>query len=54
MKYGKWKWTNCPKFVRSYCSCIPGLMFCAGCFGDHRAAVAIGGATDANFAIPSL
>ena len=53
-KYGKWKCTNCPKFVRSYCSCTPGLMFCADCFGDHRAAVAIGGAADTNFGIPSL
>ena len=42
MKYGKWKCTNCPKFVHSYCSCTPGLMFCADCFGDHHAAIAIG------------
>ena len=41
-KFTKWKCTNCPKFVHSYCSCTPGLMFCADCFGDHHAAIAIG------------
>ena len=54
MKYGEWKCTNCPKFVRKYCSCTPGLMFCADCFGDHHAVIAIGGATDAKFGVPSL
>ena len=29
-------------------------MFCADCFGDHHAAVTIGGAADANFGIPTL
>ena len=53
-KYGKWKCTNCPKFVHSNCSCTPGLMFCADCFGDHRTAVTVGGAADANFGIPLL
>ena len=36
-KYGKWKCTDCSKFVRSYCSCTPGLMSCTDCFGNHRA-----------------
>ena len=40
-KYGKWKCTDCSKFVRSYCSCTPGLMFCTDCFGNHRADLAI-------------
>ena len=41
MKYGKWKCTNCSKFVRSYCSCTQGLMFCTDCFGNHRADLTI-------------
>ena len=40
-KYGKWKCSNCSKFVCSYCSCTPGLMFCTDCFGDHRVDVAM-------------
>ena len=40
-KYGKWKCMDCSKFVRSYCSCTPGLMFCTDCFGNHRADLAI-------------
>ena len=40
-KYGKWKCTDCSKFVRSYCSCLQGLMFCTDCFGNHRADLAI-------------
>ena len=40
-KYGKWKCTDCSKFVRSYCSCTPGLMFCTDCFGNHHADFAI-------------
>ena len=40
-KYGKWKCTDCSKFVRSYCSCTQGLMFCTDFFGNHRANLAI-------------
>ena len=40
-KYGKWKCTNCPKFLHSYCSCTPGALFCTDCFGDHHAEVAV-------------
>ena len=40
-KFGKWKCTDCSNFVRSYCSCTPGLMFCTYSFGNHRADVAM-------------
>ena len=50
-KYGKWKCTNCSKFVRNYCSCTPGLMFCIDCFGDHRADVAMADSRHAQFGV---
>ena len=40
-KYGKWKCMDCSKFVRSSCSCTPGLMFCMDYFGNHHANLAI-------------
>ena len=53
-KYGKWKCTDCQKFVRSYCTCTPGLMFCVDCFGNHRAECATAGTTNTQFGVSSL
>ena len=53
-KYGKWKCTDCKKFVRSYCTCMPGLMFCVHCFGNHRAECTMAGTTNTQFGVMSL
>ena len=53
-KYGKWKCTDCKKYVRSYCTCMPGLMFCVDCFGNHRAECATAGTTNTQFGVASL
>ena len=53
-KYGKWKCTDCKKYVRSYCTCTPGLMFCVDCFGNHRAACATAGTTNTQLGVASL
>ena len=49
MKYGKWKCMDCSKFVRSYCSCTPGLMFCTDCFGNHHADLAMNDPNNTKF-----
>ena len=51
MKYGKWKCSNCSKFVHSYCTCTPGLMFCVDCFANHRLEVATAQSLDTQFGI---
>ena len=29
-----------PQFLRLYCSCTPGLMYCTECYANHRADIA--------------
>ena len=53
-KYGKWKYTNCSKFVCSYCMCTPGLMFCVDCFANHRVEVATAQYVDTQFGVSSF
>jgi hypothetical protein len=40
MPYQKQKCTQCPRKVRTYCSCTQGMIICMFCFPEHCVAVA--------------